>query len=81
MSEKTIAASTPNASTGSSVTSAASSGERTSSSSEYRSRSARYSGMYLPACLSSQTGVRSTGRPRHARRKREVGSASVVSAG
>ena len=44
MSEKTIAASTPNASTGSSVTCAASSGVRISSSSECFSRSARYSG-------------------------------------
>ena len=45
MSEKMIAASTPNASTGMSVTCAASSGDPMSSSIEWRSRSARYPGM------------------------------------
>ena len=44
MSAKTIAASTPKASTGRSVTCAASSGVRITSSSECRSRIARYSG-------------------------------------
>ncbi len=76
MSEKTIAASTPNASTGMSVTCAASSGVRITSSIACRSRSARYSGMYRPAWRSSQTGVRSAGSPWHARRNGDVGSAT-----
>ena len=44
MSEKTIAASSSNESIGSNVTSAASSGVRITSSIEWRSRIARYSG-------------------------------------
>ena len=57
MSAKRIAASTPSFSTGSTVTSAATSGVRQSSRKPSRSRIARYSGRKRPAWRMSHTGV------------------------
>ena len=62
MSAKRMAASTPSFSTGSSVTSAATSGVRQSSRNPIRSRIARYSGRKRPAWRMSHTGVNAVGR-------------------
>ena len=70
-SENRMAASTSIRRTGWSVTSVASSGARQMSSREYRSRSARYSAMYRPACRMNHTGVASTCSRRQALRKRD----------
>src|SRR5436309_3378982 len=67
MSAKGIAASAPRRATGWSVTSAAASGFRASSRNPYRSRIARYSGRYRPACRMSHTGVYEVGCRRAAR--------------
>jgi hypothetical protein len=64
-----IAASTPSRVTVAIITSAASRGVLQSSRNPTRSRTARYSGRYRPACRMSHTGVRSTGSRRQARRK------------
>src|SRR5580692_12285477 len=69
MSANKMAASTPSR-RGCSVTSSARSGVLQMSRSVCFSRSLRYSGMYRPACLMNQTGVRSTRSRRQARRKR-----------
>src|SRR5262245_35162574 len=68
MSAKRIAASTPSLSTGSTVTSAATSGVRHSSRNPIRSRIARYSGRKRPAWRMSHTGVKAVERRRHAAR-------------
>ncbi len=65
-----MAASTPSRSAAVIVTSAAISGVRQISSSEWCLRTAMYSGMYRPACRRNQTGVRSTGWRKQARTKR-----------
>jgi hypothetical protein len=67
MSANITAASTPWASTGSSVTWAQSSGCRQTSKSEKRVRISRYPGSVRPAWRMNQTGVRSTGSRRAAR--------------
>ena len=72
-----MAASTPSRRTGCSVISQASSGVRHDARKSCCARSARYSGRYRPACRMIQTGVRSTGSRRQARRK----SGSVAAAG
>ncbi len=63
-----MAASTPYLRTGWSVSSAASSGERTASSRLASPRRALYSGSERPAWRMNQTGVCGTGSLRHARR-------------
>src|SRR5438034_225706 len=67
MSANMTAASTPWRRTGCRVTSAQSSGCAVTSKSEWRSRTARYSGSERPAWRMNHTGVRSTGSRRAAR--------------
>src|SRR5437773_2593534 len=67
MSANIIAASTPKRSRAVTVTSAAKSEFLQSSRKQTRSRTSRYSRMYLPACRISQTGVYGTGSCRQAR--------------
>src|SRR5262245_39270609 len=69
MSAKIIAASTSRRRAALTVTSAAREGVLQSSRKLTRSRTSRYSGMYLPACRINQIGVYETGSRRHARIK------------
>jgi hypothetical protein len=69
MSEKKIAASTPNRRTGCIVISVIMSGRRQASSISVPSRSARYSGSARPAWRMNHTGVCGTASRRQARRK------------
>src|SRR5256885_7082807 len=78
MSANITAASTWKRRTGCSVTSAQRSGSATISTRRWVSRNLRYSGRERPACRIIQIGVRSTGRPRAASRKRLLARAGGI---
>ncbi len=81
MSAYSTAASTPNSSTGISVTLAHSSGVRVMVRMSYVSRSSRYAARQRPAWRMNHTGVRSTGWRRAAARKRVAPVMAIGDAG